>query len=265
MTLSPEFWNALAPVHARIENSYLDLASARRLLNQIREPALIVGAGQGLIVAELRKQGLRCDGVDISPEMLRYAKIRRGLDLIEADAKALPFKPGSYRTIIYATGVVDFTGDEQEIGLILREARRVVDRSGTVFVAFYRLSPATEQFMVRLGLLRENVLCHRDAMTIQQLNGLAAIAWVAERAKVSYGRALVLSLRAWAFSTWQEKRNAFHMHKILGKEGRAEAIMRTLPEQQPYRNAVEIRQLFGRLANPIKKLSALNSCYIVEI
>ena len=56
--------------------------------------------------------------------MIRYAKIRRGLDLVQADASAMPFGKGSYRTIIYATGVVDFMSDEEEIRLILNEAKQ---------------------------------------------------------------------------------------------------------------------------------------------
>lgn len=133
-----EFWDSLAPFHARIENSYLDLPSVRRLLPALHQPVLVVGAGQGLIVAELKKRGLRCDGIDLSAEMIRYARSRRGLELIHADARAMPFAPGSYETIIYATGVIDFMSDDQQIHLIMNEGRRVAGRSGTIFVAFYR-------------------------------------------------------------------------------------------------------------------------------
>src|SRR6266436_2475661 len=147
-TVSSDFWDALAPHHSRIENSYLDLPSLRRIVRDIHEPVLVVGAGQGLIVAELQKKGFQCDGVDLSSEMIRYAKIRRGLDLIQADARALPFGSETYQTILCATGVVDFMSDEEEIREIMNEARRIVDHSGNVFVAFYRLSTATEDLLV---------------------------------------------------------------------------------------------------------------------
>ena len=49
---SSNFWDALAPYHSKIENSYLDLSSLRRILPNIDPPVLVVGAGQGLIVAE---------------------------------------------------------------------------------------------------------------------------------------------------------------------------------------------------------------------
>ena len=72
MSCSSDFWDALAPHHAALENSYLDLSSLRRIRQVVRPPVLVVGAGQGLIVAALKSQGLQCDGVDLSAEMIRY-------------------------------------------------------------------------------------------------------------------------------------------------------------------------------------------------
>ena len=265
MTRSSNFWDALAPHHSKIENSFLDLPSLRRIVHDIYPPVLVVGAGQGLIVAELQKKGFQCDGVDLSSEMIRYAKLRRGLDLVLADARAMPFGKGTYRTIIYATGVIDFISDEEEIRVIMNEARRIVDHSGKIFVAFYRLSAATEDFVVRLGLLRNNVLRHRETLEISRLNPVQAIAWVAKRAKVGYFRAAILSVGSWAFSSWQEKRNAFRMQRIFAKANAADALIQAAPEKQAYRNEAEIRNLFTRLAIPIKQLGAFGSCYIVQI
>ena len=135
-----DFWNVLARFHAEVEDANFDLASVRRLLPEIQSPVLVVGAGQGLIVAELRKHGFECDGVDLSSEMIRQAKLRRGISLVQADAKAMPFPPASYQTIIYATGVVDFTAKEDDIRAMLTEGRRVVNESGKIFVAFYKAS-----------------------------------------------------------------------------------------------------------------------------
>src|SRR3974377_2204795 len=94
------FWDALAPHHSIIENSYLDVPSIRRIMNELHEPVLVVGAGQGLIVAELRKRGSQCDGVDWSLEMIRYAKLRRGIVLIYADAKAMPVAERTYGSVV---------------------------------------------------------------------------------------------------------------------------------------------------------------------
>ena len=83
------FWDALAEHHAAIEDNHLDLASLRRIMSDLRSPVLVVGAGQGLLVAELQAKGFQCDGVDFSAEMIKHARGRRGLDLIQADASAL--------------------------------------------------------------------------------------------------------------------------------------------------------------------------------
>src|SRR5438552_11624689 len=123
MSHSSDYWDALAPHHSSLENNYFDLSGLRRILHDIHQPVLVVGAGQGLLVEELLKTGFQTDGVDLSSEMIQYAKRRRGITVIEADARALPFGAGTYETIIYATGVVDFMGDEDRIGAILHEAR----------------------------------------------------------------------------------------------------------------------------------------------
>lgn len=70
----------------------------RLILGDIRQPVLVVGAGQGLIVEELRRQGLRCDGIDLSARMMEYARVRRGLTLVRANATAMPFADGAYET-----------------------------------------------------------------------------------------------------------------------------------------------------------------------
>src|SRR5579863_5560896 len=229
MTRSSEFWDALAPYHSAIENSYLDLPSLRRVLHDIHPPVLVVGAGQGLIVAELRKKGMQCDGVDLSSEMIRYARIRRRLDLIQADAGAMPLGIGAYRTIIYPTGVVDFMSDEEKIRVIIDEGRRIVDQSGIILVAFCKFSAATEELLIKLGLLGNNVIRLREILEIYRLNPVQTIAWAAKRAKVGFFRAAVWSIRSWAFSSWQEKRNAVHMRRIFAQANRAEALIQAAP------------------------------------
>ena len=197
--------------------------------------------------------------------MIRCAKIRRGLNLIQADACAMPFGKGTYRTVIYATGVIDFMMDEEQIRVILAEARRIAADSGNIFVAFYRFSASTEDFMMKLGLLNNNVLCFKEILEVYRLNPVQAFEWAAKKAKVSYFRAAIWSLRSWAFSSWQEKRNVFHMQKIFAKANIGEVLIQVAPEKQPYRNKVEIRNLFVRLAIPIKQLGAVGHCSIVQI
>jgi SAM-dependent methyltransferase len=265
VTRASQFWDVLAPHHSAIENSYLDLASLCGILPDIHPPVLIVGAGQGLLVAELRRNGFQCDGVDLSEVMIEYAKRRRGLTLIQADARALPFGDRAYGTIIYATGVVDFMGDEMEIQVIMNEARRIVEPAGNIFVAFYRLSAATEGFLVRLGLLQNDVLFQRETLEIYRLRPAQVIVWAAKKAKVGYAQAAILALRAWALSTLQEKKVALNMQRIFAKTDQANALFRAAPEKQPYRNEAAIKNLFQRLAIPIKHIEAFGSCNIARI
>jgi SAM-dependent methyltransferase len=261
----PNFWDALAPHHSAIENSYLDLPSLRRIIHEIQSPAVVVGAGQGLIVAALQKKGIQCDGVDLSPEMIRYAKIRRGLDLIHADAMALPFANRTYKTIIYATGVIDFMSDEDQIRAILAEARRIANPSARIFVAFCRLSSASEDLMKRLGLLSDNAVHLRELLEVYRLKPLQALGWLAKRSKAPLPLAVLFSIRSWLFSSWQEKRNGVLMKKVFAQADHAETLIRSAPEKQPYRDEPEIRKLFTRLAIPIKHFQTLGSCHIVRI
>jgi hypothetical protein len=48
-----DFWDALAPYHASIENNYFDVPSLQRIIGDVDEPVLVIGAGQGLIVEAL--------------------------------------------------------------------------------------------------------------------------------------------------------------------------------------------------------------------
>ena len=265
MKQPPDFWNALAPFHSAIENNYFDLPSLHRILHELHEPVLVVGAGQGLIVAELVKRGFQCDGVDFSSEMIRFARLRRGLSLIQADAKAMPLKNGAYQTIIYATGVVDFIGDETEIKRIMDEATRIVSPAGNIFVAFYRSSPAVEHLLTRLGLLHNHVLLQREALEINRLGSLQTLGWAARKAGVSYLHAALLLIRMIFFSTLREKMTALKMKKIFRKMNDASSLIAAAPEKVPYRNETEIKNLFKRLEIPIKQLTPLTTCIIARI
>jgi SAM-dependent methyltransferase len=265
MSYCPDFWNALAQFHAEVEDSNFDLASVRRLLPEIESPVLVVGAGQGLIVAELRKHGYECEGVDLSPEMIRQAKLRRGLALVQADAKAMPFPAASYQTIIYATGVVDFTAEEDEIRGMLTEGRRVVKESGKIFVAFYKASAAQEHFLTRVGLLRDAKLAFRESFELCLLNPAQMVVWVARRAGLGPVRATVALLRLSALTTLKEKRTTLRMQRGVRKLDDPGTLISAAPEHLPYRSEREIKNLFKRLGIPIEQLGASGGCWVARI
>jgi hypothetical protein len=262
---SIQFWDALARHHSRIENNYFDLATVRRIARELRPPVLVVGAGQGLLVGELRNKGVQCDGVDYSPEMIRHAKSRRGLDLVRADAGALPFAGGSYATLVYATGVVDFNGDEAAIRRMLNEGMRVVDGAGKLFVGFYRFSNAQKKFLQRVGLLRDNMLLHRECFRLYLLSPAQMLAWVAKRARTSYLGAAILLVGVSALGAFHELVMSLRMQKIFRELEDPNALIDSAPETLPYRNEAEIRKLFDRLAIPFKQIRAFPPCWVVEV
>ena len=265
MSHCADFWNVLAQFHAEIEDTNFDLASARRLLPEIKAPVLVVGAGQGLIVEELRKHGFECDGVDLSSEMIRQAKLRRGITLVQADAKAMPFPAARYETIIYATGVVDFTAEEDDIQAMLTEGRRVANRSGKVFVAFYKASAAQEDFLEMVGLISDHRLAFRESLGVYLMNPVQMVGWVARRAGLGWFHAAIALLRVAGRSTMQERRNTLRMQRIFRKMDDPRSLINAAPEKIPYRNEKEIENLFKRLGIPIKQLGAFASCWVVQI
>jgi len=54
------------------------------------------------------------------------------------------------------------------------------------------------------------------------------------------------------------------MQRIFRNMDHASALINSAQERQPYRNAGEIRNLFKRLAIPMKKFEATGSCHIVQ-
>ena len=168
--------------------------------------------------------------------MIRQAKVRRGITLVEADAKAMPFPTASYATIIYATGVVDFTAEEEEIRIMLTEGRRVVKESGKVFVAFYKASAVQEEFLKMVGLLSDAKLAFRQSLEVYLLNPVQMVGWVAARASLGRLRATLALLRVAMFCTMQERRNTLTMQRVIRKFADPRTLINAAPETLPYRN-----------------------------
>lgn len=259
------YWDSLAPNHWRVEDNYLGVSSVRLILNGIHQPVLVVGAGQGLIVEELRRQGLQCDGIDLSAKMLEYAKLRRGLTLVRGNATAMPFVDGSYETVIFATGVIDFMADLQDIETAMREASRIVSRTGNIFVAFYRFSAAQERFLISLGLLRNDLLHMRSALGLHRLGFRALVAWVAKTARISTFQAVRLCINSGLGSTKQERAIAITMRRVVAKSRDPVAFIEAAPETQPYRDKSAIERLLDSLSMRIEDWHTSTSCHLVRV
>jgi ubiquinone/menaquinone biosynthesis C-methylase UbiE len=99
--------------------------AAARLLGDGPGSLLDVGCGTGAHTIAFRDRGWSVTGVDVSVDMLRLAR-ERGLDVVEADAAALPFDDESFDAVVSLwthTDVDDF-------GALLAEATRVLRRGG---------------------------------------------------------------------------------------------------------------------------------------
>ncbi len=234
-------------------------------MGDVRSPVLIVGAGQGLLVAELLSRGYQCAGVDFSSEMIRHAKSRRGLDIIQADASALPLGNATYETIIYATGVIDFNSDENAILNMLNEGRRVVKPGGKILVAFYRFSSALEDFLTSVGLLSDSVVLYRQSLETYLMTGPQMLRWVMQSADTGWLGAAGLMFRLAAFGTLREKVTTLKMQRIVRKMEDAQGFIQAAAETQPYRNEAEIRKLFDRMSFPIREFRSLATCWIARV
>jgi SAM-dependent methyltransferase len=100
----------------------LQLEAVRRLLGTGRGTVLDVGCGTGVYTEAIAQWGWAVHGVDISEDMLRYARAR-GLDVVHADATALPFDNDSFDAVVSMwthTDVDDFPALTREVARVLR-------------------------------------------------------------------------------------------------------------------------------------------------
>src|SRR2546430_1113548 len=107
-------------------------ASARKVVLRLmgEGPGLLadVGCGGGAHAVELAAHGWSVVGVDISQAQLELAR-RRGLEVVEANAAALPFEDASFDaavSIFTHTDVDDFAAVTREVTRVLREDGRFV-------------------------------------------------------------------------------------------------------------------------------------------
>jgi SAM-dependent methyltransferase len=241
-------WKAWAPYWRDIENTYLDVPTIRRLEPEIRSPVLLIGAGQGLLVERLRKDGFRADGIDSEPDMIVYARRRRRLELVEADARAMPFADESYATAIVATGVVDFLDDNRTICSILAEAVRVTRRSGDVFIAFHKMRERVESVLDQLGMF----VGDRRYYYMRRIL----------RAEFESPRLLVRLAQA-------DRGTLFALLTLVKLQFLSrrlkDALTAAAPELAPYRREDDVRRLFDVLGVVLHRLYTFETCTIVQL
>lgn len=205
--------------------------------------------------------------------MIMYAKKRRGLNLIQADAKNMPFADKSYKTSIITTGVVDFLEDEEQIKLIIDEALRVTDDSGKVFVAFYKYHSKVEKvfrytgLITDKGLLRNRRMCELSILSFD--NPIGFVKAIKKDANVGFFSAFVILLKIVMLLPKKDKRrrkNFSGIWKRASKElDNPELLIDCVPELIPHRNEEDVKDLFKNLNIPIHNMFIYDSCTVVQL
>jgi len=103
------------------------------------ENILDVGCGTGSQLRRLARTGIRCTGVDRSDGMLRVARKKSsGIDYIQADATALPFRDQQYQAVMISLALHEKSPEEGR--LILREMLRVLKPDGYLIIVDYHFT-----------------------------------------------------------------------------------------------------------------------------
>ena len=266
------FWHTWARYWSHFEDLFLDLNTISRLAKRLESPVLVIGGGQGLLVERLRSLGLTTDGVEREPAMAQRAKSLRGLDLICADGQDLPIRDGAYRSAVVATGVVDFLSDELSISAILHEAGRVVGRGGRVWAAFHRFHPQVEKLLRKMGLLGNGVYRYRRLIELSLLaytKPRMLYKELVKREEVGRWVAIQALIGFLLLAPAKEKQAFKTVARIHEQEMRNSRdsgfLLRCMPEHLPYRGAVEIERLLGRLGAFAVALDTFPNCWVAEI
>jgi ABC-2 type transport system ATP-binding protein len=272
MTSLGKWWSTWAPYWEALEGRHLSPLVADDLMPHVKGPCLVVGSGQGLVVEHLRGRGIATVGLDLERAMLVRGKARRGVEGILADAGHLPFADSRFRTVMVASGVVDYLDDEVVAASILSECRRVLASDGALFVAFYKLPDEIRRIDERLGVLRGGEY---------RLARLFDIHWTVKRSPF----ACVAKISSWTgrnrarvfleftllglFMPRPLKADAARIDRIVALATdagvTADALFASVPACLPYRDPVAIRALLLAAGSPPREVVEHDDCVICRL
>jgi SAM-dependent methyltransferase len=130
---------------AYVEHLFSELAGKpldRHLLNrfaeEVRERGTVgdFGCGPGHVARYLHDQGVRTLGIDLSPEMVRWAtQLNPRLEFRVGDIRDLDLADESLAGIVAFYSIIHL--DPSELAGALRELRRVLVRGGVLLLSFH--------------------------------------------------------------------------------------------------------------------------------
>jgi ubiquinone/menaquinone biosynthesis C-methylase UbiE len=107
---------------------------------------LDLGCGTGFSMNALKSKGLKAFGVDISIEMLKFAK-NKGFNVALADMKSLPIKDESFDNLISISAIQ--WEKPKDYSIVLEEIKRVIKDSAVV--QFYPKEKAELEYFIKLA------------------------------------------------------------------------------------------------------------------
>jgi len=270
------WWMTWAPFWDLMENRHMSTHLTDKIINLIKDPILVIGAGQGVIVKHLKDKGFIVDGLDLEDEMIKYAKKRHNLNLIKGDARDLPFNDNLYNTVIISSGVVDYITDKDEalIKEIIIEALRVTSLHGNLFLAFHQQTPAIEKIYKTIGVInKDNILNFKRIMDIDKYakkSPLKCVPLIMDWTKKS---------KFWVIVNWSkigltlpkelkyERNHISNIFDIAEKEMgiKPEILYDCMPENVPYRSISDIKELFNRLNIFYNSIERYDDCVLTRI
>ena len=272
MSEMSNWWSTWAPIWEYIEEQYLSTEIINNFIHEISSPILVIGAGQGLIVKYLRERGYIVDGIDLEKEMIKIAKKRHSIDIIYADAKKLPFKDESYKTVIIASGVIDYILDKKLIKKIMNEAVRIVRTHGNLFIAFYQLNKNLSKIYRKIGVIDSNNNFHNKRMFVidklTKQDPLLCIEpimnWTNKKFLpiLFYWTKLGIRLPK---ELKEERRKMEYLFEIARNNNiDTEKLKESIPESIPYREPGEVKKLFNDLGFIYNDIIKYRDCIVVK-
>lgn len=121
--------------------NWADRALFLDVIRRYGQPALDVGCATGRLVLDYLAQGIDCDGVDLSPEMLDIARDKaraRGLspNLYQQRMEALDL-PRAYRVILVPSSSFQLLADETAAHEAMRRFHRHLLPGGALIMPFF--------------------------------------------------------------------------------------------------------------------------------